>query len=81
MPTLHVRNVPRRLYDGLARLAVEHGRSITTEVIALLEESVEQRDRVERSRQALARLRKIAKGKKMPRGESVVDWIREDRDR
>jgi plasmid stability protein len=38
--TLHVRNVPDELYDRLKSLAVEDHRSLSTEVIDLLQEAV-----------------------------------------
>ncbi|MCG3195858.1 MAG: hypothetical protein HUU16_08070 [Candidatus Omnitrophica bacterium] len=37
MPTLHVRNVPTELYDRIKELAERERRSISAEVITLLE--------------------------------------------
>ncbi len=40
MPTLYVENVPEELYDALRRRAREHRKSISSEVLTLLEENV-----------------------------------------
>ena len=40
MPTLYVENVPPELYEALRLRASERRRSISAEVIALLEENV-----------------------------------------
>jgi plasmid stability protein len=42
MSTLHVRNVPDALYERIQRRARAQGRSITAEVISLLERAVEE---------------------------------------
>ncbi len=41
MATLHLRNVPTRVYERLRRRAKQNGRSMNAEAVALLEEVVE----------------------------------------
>lgn len=40
VPTLHIRNVPQKVYDALRRRADEAGRSLNAEVIETLEGAV-----------------------------------------
>ena len=42
MATLHVRNVPEELYDRLRRRAQEQNRSLSAEVVTLLEYALEE---------------------------------------
>ena len=42
MPTLHVRNVPETLYDRLRHRAQERNRSISAEVVLLLDYALEE---------------------------------------
>jgi plasmid stability protein len=42
MPTLHVRNVPETLYDRLRKRAQERNRSLSAEVIVLLDLALEE---------------------------------------
>lgn len=59
MATLHVRNVPDDLYDRLRlRAAAEH-RSMSAEVIRLLESGLDASDRGARMDEVLARLKDI----------------------
>lgn len=59
MATLHVRNVPSALYDRLRlRAAAEH-RSLSAEVIGLLESGLGEGDRGAKMDEALARLRAL----------------------
>lgn len=44
MPTLHVRNVPETLYDRLRQRAQERNRSISAEVVMLLDFALEESD-------------------------------------
>lgn len=44
MATLTIRNVPKSVYDALARRAKRRGRSINSEVIYQLEASLGERD-------------------------------------
>ncbi len=55
MPTLHVRNVPESIYDRLRQRAQEHNRSLSAEVVLLLdyalaETAVSQADILDRIR-------------------------------
>lgn len=40
MPTLYVENVPEELYEALRERARQHRKSISAEVLALLEENI-----------------------------------------
>jgi plasmid stability protein len=42
MPTLHVRNIPESLYDRLRTRAQERNRSISAEVVMLLDYALEE---------------------------------------
>jgi plasmid stability protein len=44
MPILHVRNVPDDLYERIRRRATQQNRSISAEVINLLDEALAQSD-------------------------------------
>ncbi len=44
MPTLHVRNVPKTLYDRLRQRAQERNRSISAEVVVLLDFALDESD-------------------------------------
>ncbi|MBK8903496.1 MAG: hypothetical protein IPM53_20095 [Anaerolineaceae bacterium] len=44
MPTLHVRNVPEPLYDRLRQRADSQNRSLSAEVVMLLDFALEQSD-------------------------------------
>ena len=80
MPTLHVRNVPEDLYSEINAMAREQKRSLSAEVIALLERAVEPRRRKE---DQLALLDRMYRDRvKLPKGlPSIVDVIREGRER
>lgn len=81
MPTLHVRNVPEDLYERIRQQAIAEKRSLSAEVLALLEMAVERQpeprgplfERIRRRRAQIER----AVGK-LP---SSVDLVREDRAR
>lgn len=81
MPTLHVRDVPADLYDELRQHATAEGRSLSADVIKLLQAALRQRtyidpvvlDRIEQRRRELE--------EKYGRFPSSVDDIREDRER
>jgi len=81
MATLHVRNVPDELYERVRRRAAQKSRSLSAEVVALLDQ-VTQRDpeaesalfeRIQRRRQRIA----DETGGLL----SSVDLLREDRAR
>jgi plasmid stability protein len=81
MPTLHVRNVPEDLYERLRQRAIAENRSLSAEVLALLEMAIERQpeprgplfDRIRRRRAQI----ESAAGK-FP---SSVQLLREDRAR
>ena len=78
MPTLYVRNVPAELYGDLVRWAEESGRSVNSEMIALLEREAERRERHADWWQKVQKLR--AEIKLPPGSPRAEDIIREDRD-
>jgi plasmid stability protein len=79
VPTLHIRNVPGDVYEGLRERARERGTSMNTEVIGILDEAL----RLKRPSwdEVMASLDKLAKeinfGPDWPAPEDV---IRADRD-
>ena len=81
MPILHVRNLSESLYEKLGKSAKKHGRSLSAEVIALLEEGVDDFRRQAIHRMAMEDLFRIAESMPaLPPGVDSADWIREDRD-
>ena len=81
MPTLYVENVPENLYDALRQRARQNRKSISSEVLSLLEENVvtaaEQRSRQQflREAQRLRARRSSSKRKFAP----IEELQREDR--
>jgi plasmid stability protein len=59
MATLHVRNVPDELYEGLCRWAKKRHRSIAAEVLILLEENIPTAKQLRARRDLLLKLKKI----------------------
>ncbi len=83
MPTLHVRNVPKQLYKRLREAAHHERRSLSAQVIILLEEAVAQGSRQGESMSViLERIRQRREAIQLP-----DDWpgslqlLREDRAR
>ena len=81
MATLHVREVPDRLYEKLKKMAERENRSLTAQVVTLIEEALKNHDMDERSRKAFERIRATAKKYPLPEDTDVVAMIREDRER
>lgn len=80
MATLHVRNVPDELYDRLKSLADEDHRSLSSEVIDLLQEAVTAAARRRKTLTALAALHRVAlENGPVPDGTAAA-LIREIRD-
>ena len=81
MPTLYVENVPEHLYDALRQRAKQNRKSISSEVLSILEENVvtaaEQRSRQQFLREA-QRLRSLRSSSKR-KFEPVEELQREDR--
>jgi len=83
MATLYVENVPDELYDALRARAKLHRRSITAEVLALLEDNLPTEKELRRRADLLRKLDRLSASLKRVRGEfpSVEEMIREDRSR
>ena len=79
MATLYVRNIPADLYDELRRWAAEHERSVNAEVIELLRCEFERRGETDDFARSLAEY--FEEYGDQPVETSVVEMIREDRDR
>jgi plasmid stability protein len=79
MATLHVRNVPDELYRKLQVCAEAEHRSLTAEVIDLLESGVAARDRVAQTKEILERLRVRRESLPPVPAGYAADLIREDR--
>ena len=79
MATLHVRNVPDDLYERLRLRAAARHRSLSAEIIELLEGVLGPRDRAAKMNEVLARIRARSEGQPpVPEGYAA-DLIREDR--
>ncbi|MGA2324999.1 MAG: hypothetical protein ABSH05_01800 [Bryobacteraceae bacterium] len=59
MPTLYVENVPDDLYQALRERAREHRKSISAEVLALLEENIPTSAELARRKEFLQRARRV----------------------
>ncbi len=81
MATLHVREVPDRLYEKLKKMAERENRSLSSQVIQLLSEAVEWHEQQERRARAIERIRATAKRYPLPSDPDVVQMLREDRER
>jgi plasmid stability protein len=79
MATLHVRNVPDELYGKLRACAEAEHRSLSAEVIDLLESEVAARDRVAQTMEILERLRVRRESLPPVPAGYAADLIREDR--
>lgn len=83
MPILHVRNVPERIYSRLQQRAEAQHRSLSAEVVSLLDEALDaediraaQADVLERMRRHRRTFRPAEAG-----APDSVTLLREDRDR
>ncbi len=82
MATLHVRNVPDQLYKRISKLAEEENRSVTAEVIRLLNQGVRAREARRDAADVIDRIRRRAQKVELPRGwTDSADLVREDRRR
>jgi plasmid stability protein len=75
--TLHVRNIPDELYEGLRRLADDQGRSISEQVIEILRTML-RHDR-QQARKLMAELVR-ERPRLRPGAPAAADLIRQDRD-
>lgn len=82
MATLHVRNVPDKLYKRIQKLAEDENRSVTAEVIHLLGQGLQAREARRDAAGIIERIRGRARKTELPRDwTDSVDLIREDRNR
>ena len=83
MPTLYVENVPDELYAALRDCARRHRKSITAEVLSLLEENIPTAAELKRRKQFLQRVRRLGTRTLRSSGPfpSTEQILREDRAR
>jgi hypothetical protein len=83
MPTLYVENVPRELYEALRKRAKERRRSISAEVLALLEENIPTAADLKARQEFVQRVERMRTRKRLVAGPfpSTEEMIREDRER
>jgi len=80
MPVLHVRNVPQELHTRLKQRADAQRRSLSAEVITLLEWAVEESERASASPLASIRQRRFFAPHSVGAPDSTT-LLREDRER
>jgi plasmid stability protein len=80
MATLYVRSFPDDLYAELRAAATSNGRSLSGEVVVLLQQSLLERRRQEEAREALDRIGARRRSLR-PSAVSSVALLREDRER
>ncbi|MGH8191930.1 MAG: FitA-like ribbon-helix-helix domain-containing protein [Rhodanobacteraceae bacterium] len=82
MPTLHVRNVPDKLYRHIQKIAEDEGRSLTAEVVQLLDHGIRATESRRGAAALLKRIGKRAQAVDLPHGwNDSSALIREDRGR
>jgi plasmid stability protein len=83
MPTLYVENVPEKLYEALRERARERRKSISAEVLALLEETVPTPAELKRRKDLLRRAGRLRARPSPAAGPfpSAEEMLREDRRR
>jgi plasmid stability protein len=80
VPTLHLRNVPATVYEGLRDRAKRNGRSMNAEAVALLAESVAREARAAPITDELRRLAREINRNRSPDAPAPEDFVREMRD-
>lgn len=80
MATLHVRNVPDDLYEKVRQWAKNERRSLSAEVIAILERATENEELRARRARILEEIRR-ERFTPPPGTPTAEEMIREDRDR
>jgi plasmid stability protein len=80
MPILHVRNVPKRTYARLRREATSRQKSLSAEVVDLLEHALREREECAEHGRVLCRIRR-RRFVPPPATPSSLDLLREDRAR
>lgn len=82
MAILHVRNVPEKLYKRIQKLAQEENRSVTAEVIQLLNQGLQAREARQGAAAVIERIRQRTQKIELPRGwKDSAELLREDRSR
>lgn len=83
MATLYVENVPDKLYEALRRRAKQNRKSIASEVISLLEDTIPTAAKLKKRKEFLAYVLQLKKKSPPTRGPfpSTEEMIREDRER
>jgi hypothetical protein len=83
MATIYVRDVPEDLYEAVKMLANEKRRSVSAQIIQLLEAGIRDAKRAESQARILDRIdRRRATMRPIRPGEPTsLDWLREDRAR
>lgn len=83
MPTLYVENVPEEVYEALRRHARQHRKSISLEVLSLLEENFPTTEELKRRQQLLKKLEGLRSHKPQHAGPFLTaeEMQRQDRDR
>jgi plasmid stability protein len=82
MATLHVRDVPERLYDRIKRLAQTQNRSLSAEVTTLLDRAVCAEEERQSQAELLAEINRVRQGRRWsPDWPGSTDLLREDRAR
>ena len=83
MATLYVENVPKNRYEALRKRATQNRRSITAEILDLLDESYPTEAELRARRQFVQRLKRLRSRPSPRRGPfpSTEEMVREDRGR
>jgi plasmid stability protein len=82
VPTLHVRNVPPKVYAALKKSASRNGRSLNAEVIEILERFAEHERRGASITEELRRLaQEINLPPDAPKPEEIIREMRDERPR
>ncbi len=81
MATLYVENVPEQLYDSLRALAREHRRSISAEVLTMLDENIPTEAELARREELFQTVSRVRAGQPGSPGPfpSTEEMQREDR--
>ena len=85
MYTIQLRNLPKEIYDGVKESAIAARRSMTQQVIYLIEKGLlEEREHIERKnkkKEAIESIIKLGPAFQNISEDEIVRMIREDRDR
>ncbi len=82
MPTLHIRNLPKKLYEQLILLAKSSGRSLTQEAIVQLEKGIEVSlsERIILKNKTLQKMLDKTGKEGLFNSDLAIKWIRKYRD-